>query len=65
MFKHAPSEVFRPDELLPKSENDFYMVSMQVSSAEEDITDPPDLNVRLADFGTGEHTLFNQGSQPF
>lgn len=57
MFQHAPSQAFQPDEPLPDSDSDFYMESVQVSSAEEDLTSPADLSVRLADFGTGKSTL--------
>ncbi|KAG8415453.1 hypothetical protein J3458_009300 [Metarhizium acridum] len=52
MFQQAPSEAFRPRDLVLDPLNDFYRESMQVSSSQEDITCPPDLSVRLGDFGT-------------
>lgn len=53
MFQKAPSEAFQSDtpQLIPA--NDFYMESVQVSSADEDIARTTHLSVRLADFGTG------------
>lgn len=53
MFQYAPSEVFEPAGMVLNPPNDFYMESSQVTSAEEDITCPIDLSVRLADLGTG------------
>ena len=49
MFDQAPSEVFLPEK--QTSEHDFYVESTQVCSAEEDLAQPNDLSVRLADFG--------------
>lgn len=59
MFEQAPSEAFRPGRPALDAQNDFYMESEQVSSAEEDFTQPTDLSVRLADFGTCEFTRGN------
>lgn len=56
MFEQAPSEAFRPDRPPLEAPTDFYMESRQVWSAEEDLTQPTDLSVRLADFGTCEFT---------
>ncbi|EAQ93087.1 hypothetical protein CHGG_01322 [Chaetomium globosum CBS 148.51] len=52
MFEQAPSEVFLPEDTPQGPPGDFYMESTQISSAEEDLTQPTDLSVRLADFGT-------------
>ncbi|KAK3300567.1 serine protein kinase Sky1 [Chaetomium fimeti] len=52
MFEQAPSEVFLPEDTPQAPAGDFYMESTQVFSAEEDISRPTDLSVRLADFGT-------------
>ncbi|UNI24634.1 Non-specific serine/threonine protein kinase [Purpureocillium takamizusanense] len=52
MFEQAPSEAFRQRVSPLKPPNDFYMASTQLSSAEEDIAQPTELSVRLADFGT-------------
>lgn len=54
MFQKAPSSVFQSDEPLVETENNFYIKSTQVLSAEEDVACPEDLSVRLADFGTCE-----------
>ena len=54
MFQQVPSEAFRSRDPMPDPLNDFYSESVQVSSAEEDITHATDLSVRLGDFGTGE-----------
>ena len=54
MFQKAPSEAFHSDIPPLAPPNDFYMESVQVSSAEEDLTRTSDLSVRLADFGTGK-----------
>lgn len=53
MFEKAPSYVFQSDAPPLDPPKDFYMESIQVSSAEEDLTRPTDLSVRLGDFGTG------------
>ncbi|SPQ22208.1 1c17f1d4-95d7-478a-8e76-adfc9a26f8ae [Thermothielavioides terrestris] len=55
MFEQAPSEAFRSERPPLEALNDFYMESRQVSSAEEDLTQPTDLSVRLADFGTSSY----------
>lgn len=52
MFERAPPEAFRPRGSPLEPPNDFYMVSTQLSSNEEDIAQPAGLSVRLADFGT-------------
>ncbi|POR39117.1 Uncharacterized protein TPAR_00676 [Tolypocladium paradoxum] len=52
MFEQAPSEAFRSHGLSLDPPNSFYVESTPVSSAEEDIADPTELSVRLADFGT-------------
>ncbi|KAK4041449.1 Serine/threonine-protein kinase [Parachaetomium inaequale] len=52
MFEQAPSHVFLLQRSPAEPPNDFFMESTQVSSAEEDLTRPTDLSVRLADFGT-------------
>ncbi|KND88077.1 Serine/threonine-protein kinase SRPK [Tolypocladium ophioglossoides CBS 100239] len=52
MFQQAPSEAFQPDDSPLDPPNDFYVESIQVSSAEEDVAWSTDLSVRLADFGT-------------
>lgn len=54
MFEKAPSYIFESDAAPLDPPNDFYMESIQVSSAEEDLTQPADLSVRLVDFGTGK-----------
>lgn len=54
MFQKAPSEAFRSDTPSLAPPNDFYMESVQVSSAQEDIARTTDISVRLADFGTGK-----------
>ena len=57
MFQKAPPEAFQSDASPLDPPNDFYMESVQVTSAEEDVTCPADLSVRLADFGTGKPLL--------
>jgi hypothetical protein len=52
MFEQAPSEAFQSNRPSLEPPNDFYMASTQVSSAEEDISNPSELSIRLADFGT-------------
>ncbi|KAF5121856.1 Serine/threonine-protein kinase SRPK [Metarhizium anisopliae] len=52
MFKHAPSEAFKPDSLALPPPLDFYTESAQVSSAEEDLAHSTDISIMLADFGT-------------
>lgn len=57
MFEYAPSSVFRHSSPPLDTPYDFYMESEQVSSAEEDLSAPADLSVRLIDFGTGKLPL--------
>jgi len=54
MFENAPSEVFLPLRLPLPPPKDFYIESSQISSAEEDLSRVAEVNVRLADFGTGD-----------
>ncbi|VUC25950.1 unnamed protein product [Clonostachys rosea] len=52
MFQSAPSGAFRPPEV-SIGPTDYYMPSMPLLSAEEDIAaTTTDISVRLADFGT-------------
>lgn len=51
IFRLAPSSIFAPD-ATPQPPDDFYIESVQLTSGEEDVTDPVNVNIRLADFGT-------------
>ena len=64
MFEQAPPEAFRPDRPPLKAPDDFYMESRQLSSGGEDLTQPTDLSVRLADFGTCKFTQRDDNHPP-
>ena len=57
LFEHAPSSVFHKFISPLEAPNEFYMGSEQVSSADEDLSAPVGLSVRLTDFGTGKLPL--------
>lgn len=54
MFQNAPEEVFAQNAPPLDPPNDFYMESEPVTSADEDLADPENISVRLADFGVGK-----------
>ncbi|KAM5371305.1 hypothetical protein ACJZ2D_008106 [Fusarium nematophilum] len=52
MLQHAPSEVLQQHTPPPDPEKPYYMESSQLALADEDMTLPDNISVKLADFGT-------------